>query len=380
MNRIALAMEILATVSVGTYAATPDIPEYVNIAANRIELPATADRAAWHRVAQRLDSLEQGKSTGKVRVMHIGDSHIQAEMGTSVLRRQLQSRYGNAGRGLITAFKLAGTNQPVDYAITAENPVDSQARLLKRPWPIRPGFTGVASSSSRSNRVTFKNFGAGHDFDSTAVFTSSGRRDMRYYAPVDSASFWMLPGERLFGVYTEKTKTPGIVYSAIGNNGATFSDYLLIDGFGDAVARFHPDIVVFSMGTNEGFSSDSNEKIAEDTRCLIAEVRRAVPGAVMVLWTPMECQKNRNHGKTPPSPDFDINKRVAQIRDIMLDVARAEGVAVWDFYDVAGGEGVSTRWIEDGLMNKDRIHLYRPGYELQGRLAADAFNDFIESL
>lgn len=380
MNRTVLTIGVFAAMSAGAYGATPDTPEYINLAANHIELPATADRAAWHSVAQRLDSLEQGKSTAKVRVMHIGDSHIQAEMGTSALRRHLQERYGNAGRGLITAFKLAGTNQPVDYAITAENPVDSQARLLKRPWPIKPGFTGVASSSVRSNRVTFKCLGEGHDFDTTAVFTSDGRRDMRYYNKVDSASLWMLPGERLYGVYTEKTKAPGIVYSAIGNNGATFSDYLLIDGFAEAVAAFHPDIVVFSMGTNEGFSSDSDEKIAEDTRRLIAEVRDAVPDAVMVLWTPMECQKNRNHGKTPPSPYFDINTRVAQIRDIMLDVARAEGLAVWDFYDVAGGQGVSARWIEDGLMNKDRIHLYRPGYELQGRLAAEAFNAFIDSL
>lgn len=376
MKKLVLALSALLAV----FTAIASVPEYINTSANVIELPASADRAGWARVAKRLDALEKGTSDDKVRVMHIGDSHIQAEMGTTALRTLLQQRYGNAGRGLITAFRLAGTNQPVDYAITAENPIDSQARLLKRPWPIRPGFTGIAASSALSNRVTFKNLNPGHGFDKATVFTSDGRRDMRWPVPVDSASFTILPGERVYGVYTERVHTPGIVYSAIGNNGATFSDYLLIDGFAESVAQFNPDIIVFSMGTNEGFSTDSDEKIAEDTHRLIQLVREANPNAVMVMWTPMECQKNRNHGKTPPSPDFDINTRVAQVRDILLDVARREGMAIWDFYDVAGGESVSARWIEDGLMNKDRIHLYRAGYELQGQLGADAFNAFIDSM
>src|SRR5688500_6243657 len=37
----------------------------------------------------------------KVNIVHIGDSHIQADFLTSPVRRNFQRQFGNAGRGLI---------------------------------------------------------------------------------------------------------------------------------------------------------------------------------------------------------------------------------------------------------------------------------------
>ena len=55
----------------------------------------------------------------------------------------LQQLYGNPGRGLITPLKMAGTNEPRDYAITSQSRWLS-SKLLKKPWSSPIGFTGVS--------------------------------------------------------------------------------------------------------------------------------------------------------------------------------------------------------------------------------------------
>lgn len=349
-----------------------DILSYIKTEANKLEVP-DQDIDKWKALARDLNDATSLKQ--HIDIVHIGDSHIQAEMGTSRLREILQDRYGNAGRGLITAFKLAGTNQPVDYAITSEHPVDSQVRLLKRPWPINPGFTGVASLSNLSNRITYKNLKNSHKFNLARIFTSDGERYIRFPEPMDSSQFYAFPGERVFGIYTSDTNRGGVIYSIVGNNGACFSDYLLLDNFSDDIAKFNPRLIILSMGTNEGFSDKTDYEIAEETRALIRDLRNKMPDALFMLWTPMEC-----HGKDDEG-NFTIKTRVRDARDIMLDVARDEKIAIWDFYEVAGGYGSAQQWVDSALMNpKDHIHLLNKGYRLQGELAADAILNFLDSL
>lgn len=54
------------------------------------------------------DKLEQ--ENGNIEILHIGDSHVQANFWTDYLRTHLQERFGNAGRGLVFPYRLARTN------------------------------------------------------------------------------------------------------------------------------------------------------------------------------------------------------------------------------------------------------------------------------
>lgn len=354
-------------------ATAQEIPDFINQSANLVSLPANADSAAWVALSNRI--LTARDSSVHVNIMHIGDSHIQAEIGTSRLRERLQGRYGNGGRGLISAFQLAGTNQPVDYSITADKETTAKVRLLKQPWDITPGFTGVASSMPETSVITFKNLKDSHHFDYAEVHTSRGKTVINYPETVDSGIYLSVPNERIYGVYTHNSSQPGIVYSTIGNNGACFSDYLLIDGFADDVATFNPDLIILSMGTNEGFSPMTDEELEATTRQLIDNLRQANPQALMMVWTPMECHKKDDKDR------FKVNKRVKEASDIIAKVAREEGLALWDFYEVAGGKGCAQEWLNADMMNpRDHVHLLGAGYRLQGDLAADAFISFFERL
>jgi len=62
----------------------------------------------------KLLKLENG-DTNQISILHIGDSHIQADFLTREIRKDLQLRFGNAGRGLVFPLRVAGTNEPVDY-------------------------------------------------------------------------------------------------------------------------------------------------------------------------------------------------------------------------------------------------------------------------
>lgn len=54
--------------------------------------------------------LNQQQKTGKINIVHIGDSHIQADLMTNVIRKKLQGEFGNGGRGFIFPYSLAKTN------------------------------------------------------------------------------------------------------------------------------------------------------------------------------------------------------------------------------------------------------------------------------
>ncbi|KGO97244.1 GDSL-type esterase/lipase family protein [Flavobacterium enshiense] len=70
---------------------------------------AISNTKALEKFFEKLYLLETTK-TGKVRVVHIGDSHIQADLFTGVIRKNLQEKFGNGGLGFSFPHNLARTN------------------------------------------------------------------------------------------------------------------------------------------------------------------------------------------------------------------------------------------------------------------------------
>lgn len=62
---------------------------------------------------RKLSQLERGERR-RINIVHIGDSHIQADWLTGYVRTRLQERFGSAGRGLVFPYTLAETNSPTD--------------------------------------------------------------------------------------------------------------------------------------------------------------------------------------------------------------------------------------------------------------------------
>lgn len=371
MKRLLINLLLTGIISATGLAKSDTIPSFINTASNRIDL----NQADWTPLKHKLQNRLNG-DTSTIRVLHIGDSHIQAEFVTNELRRLLQEHYGNAGRGLLMPLRLAGTNQSHDYSVTSTQPVDfTQTRLLKLPWPVKPGVTGIAAQPAAKTSLTWRTTIPGHNIKNAVLLSDKGVTTVPT-GNSDSIITDIEAGQTVYGLLTDNGQ-PGILYSAIGNNGACFNDYLLIDRFAEKTQMFNPDLIILSMGTNEAFSYMTDKEIERSVKDLVRLLHHYNPDAEFLILTPMECQKNRNHGFRPLSEFYDINLRNAEVARIIKDTATQINIPVWDFYAVAGGDGTSGKWLDAGLMNKDRIHLLKPGYELQARLLYDALMDVL---
>jgi lysophospholipase L1-like esterase len=116
---------------------------------------------------------------------------------------------------------------------------------------------------------------------------------------------------------------------------------------------------------------------------LVGEVRHDCPEAKILLTTPCEAQKaqrrSRGRGRRTHTV-YAPNRKVGRFSTLLVNYGRDNGIAVYDFYSVAGGDLSSSRWLRAGLFSRDRIHLSWPGYSLMGRLTADALITCLESL
>lgn len=68
-------------------------------------------------IFKKLNALKQGDDK-KINIVHIGDSHIQADFFTGALRKAFQKRYGDAGLGFSFPYRLVKTNgnKSIHYA------------------------------------------------------------------------------------------------------------------------------------------------------------------------------------------------------------------------------------------------------------------------
>ena len=60
------------------------------------------------------------------------------------------------------------------------------------------------------------------------------------------------------------------------------------------------------------------------------------------------------------------NDNGAAVERAMFELAEEYDGAVWDLFEIMGGNGSATAWRDAGLMKKDRLHFTREGYRLLG--------------
>jgi lysophospholipase L1-like esterase len=360
---------------------------------------------SWQALAEKFNETKHG---GTINIVHIGDSHVQADGNTGRIRKLLQEDYGNAGRGLMVPYRLAGTNQPLDYKITSAAPFTS-AKLLKMPWPTQMGFTGIslhAETSKPTFKITspssFKNMNIFGDGKFTVETVTVAGKDVTFstkaqtwgvqitFAEEISSIDITLNGSNfnIFGFDVRKNDAQGVIYHAIGNNGATYSTYSLIGNTGKDISALSPDLIIISLGTNEAFGKLSDATFYSNIDVLVNDIRKHNPNAEILLTTPSECQRSvystkairrRGRRRTTKVRTYQINSNVNRMRNVILKYAADKQLAVYDFYEVAGGQGASAKWLQNRLLSSDRIHRTWAGYYLEGELLYHALSDAIKS-
>ena len=97
---------------------------------------------ALANVFEKLYLLEENQDR-KVRIVHIGDSHIQADLYTAKIRRRMQQVFGNAGFGFTFPYSLAGTNNSSPIRFTGSGGF-SATRNLYADTSKPVGLSGIS--------------------------------------------------------------------------------------------------------------------------------------------------------------------------------------------------------------------------------------------
>lgn len=187
----------------------------------------------------------------------------------------------------------------------------------------------------------------------------------------------------------KETGEPGVVFSAIGINGARASRFTDDDMIAK-IAEQQPDMVIISFGTNESIGNYSEEAHALSLDILMDKIKAACPGVTFLLTTPPGCYTSKctrryrdRRGRRRYSYTYAKNANTQRVADNIVKVAREKHAAVWDMYSIAGGDDYAClNWRGAGLMNRDQVHYTAAGYKLQGQWLGeailDAYNDYIK--
>ena len=90
-------------------------------------------------IFEKLVNLQKSK-VGKLNIVHIGDSHIQADLFSGLMRKNLQQQFGNAGRGLVFPHSLVKTNGTGDVRFSSNQTWESQRNI----YPNTGKLWGIA--------------------------------------------------------------------------------------------------------------------------------------------------------------------------------------------------------------------------------------------
>jgi lysophospholipase L1-like esterase len=357
------------------------------------------------------EKLYQLKKTrkGVVNIVHIGDSHIQADLLTNTIRQLFQLQFGNAGRGFIFPGRIARTNEPQNIFTSSDANWDAKRIVFTdQPLPIGLGASTVRTAQTDAKFLvrTLDGPSLNYGFDEVSVFfekdstsfnlalKDSVGRLLAYIGSytsevcpnyskvilahrVHQVEFQTLPpsyGQNQFTLFglSLTNKSSGIVYHSIGGNGAKFKHYLEAKYFFEQTKCLSPDLFIISLGTNEAMEYPYLDKqFSEQVDDFVKRLKQANPNTLFILTTPADFYRKRARR----------NPGVEGIHSQLIKVADKNNLASWDLYSVLGGKHSADRWKKNNLLQSDGIHSTRAGYELQGRLLYQAlirgYNEYV---
>ncbi|HEY0251288.1 MAG TPA: GDSL-type esterase/lipase family protein [Kofleriaceae bacterium] len=360
-----------------------------------------------------LASADRGDANGRVAMEFFGDSHTAGDSMTSRLRTTWQTRFGDAGRGLVGAGKVP-TRHYYQRDVRYGKQGDWHAMVGGARGDTEPfGIDGM--------RVTGKGKGAQlwvETCNECPAGKSVGQFEILYYAApdhgivryrVDEQPWQTLatktaaiepphPGRQvipvadgphkltmehggggtvdLFGVVMERPH-PGVIVDSLGVVGRRLGSLRSWDWsvIGDQLATRDPRLVVLQYGTNE---ADDPDLVLEDLARYydetILRIRAAAPTASILILGPPDmgvreggksCDRMKPNAAPIPECEWRTPPILPEIISVEHAAATRNHVAFFDTFAAMGGADHMGTWAESEpkVAYKDRVHFTDIGYQ-----------------
>jgi len=119
---------------------------------------------------EKLYLMEQQKA-GKVNIVHIGDSHIQADLMTNCIRKRLQEFYGNGGAGFTFPHQLAKTNGSYNTRFKSNTGWESRRNISPIDNSMAVGLSGFALQTRHNFAVEVDVKDPAYAFNTVKIIT-----------------------------------------------------------------------------------------------------------------------------------------------------------------------------------------------------------------
>ena len=329
---------------------------------------------------------------GKVNIVHVGGSHVQGGMLSHTLRMHLGQLAPelNVERGFFFPHRLANTNMPRNIYIRKMGKWEGCRNSIPKnncPW----GFSGIDAITYdkdagfilqsflenekpyRFNELRIFEHMASSTMqpfsqpppDSIIIDTVAGVRRWFFNEMIDSivVHFDSVQGDAQYILQGLQMVRPesGLVYHALGVNGAATKSFLRSENFVAQGKYVEPDLVIFGLGINDAYKPDNAwfpEEYGARYDTLVNWFREINPDCEFIFMTNNDSYYKR---RTPNEHALDVVEQMKQL-------SKRHNAALWDLFGVMGGLNSIAIWEEHRLAKADKIHFTSAGYRLNSDL------------
>ena len=377
--------------TLATQDSVPQKPQPVIPEVNVVHTDSRACLAAFYAA---LDSA----SSKPVRVVHYGDSQIEEDRITNILREKWQKQYGGGGVGLIPLHQTIPT-RTIRQKLSIDGVVQTTQKGPKRYIVYGPKSMRLTDSDD------YGVMGQVAVMDSTLVPGSDSvvlhvepldkkRKPHNYFNRVrvltDSVEGYILAQDTMLNpipdtrhpllytlpdsttkceihlqgkgnVYGVSLETPmGVIVDNIPMRGCSGNIFTKIDSvqLSDFYRESNTRLIILQFGGNMIPQTENPSTISGYVRSTMRQqvryLRTCVPEASILFIGPSDMSTNID-GEMVTYPLVPYMDR------LLKKMAQEEGIAYWSMYEAMGGKGSMVRWVENGLAGSDYVHFTRAG-------------------
>jgi lysophospholipase L1-like esterase len=409
---------VVQQATVGSIAPLSPVREAAGLPSHGVSKAALAPKSHTGKLANfynALAGLEANAGKGPVTVLHLGDSHIASDRITGEVRKLMQARFGDAGRGLMMPgfpfpyYKAPGFDFEKIGEWTAANSLTDEGSF---------GISGV-SLTSKSPDATLVLTSTGTPFASAEVLLlkapgnggailSAGKLRQEVSTASEQQSVLRVPLDgkassveievkgdgpvTVFG-WSVSSGKPGVRYVNLGIPGASAltTNHFDWDLAGSDIKDLAPKLVVLGYGTNEGFIDGLDlDAYVKSYERLIALVKDAAPDASLAILGPLDgarlprfvksadkaelpCRalsddQRANYDALVTAKDAKIAHwytppKLDDVRRALKKIAEQHDALYWDMSTVMGGPCGIESWVKakPPLALPDHVHLSDEG-------------------
>jgi hypothetical protein len=371
------------------------------------------NRIAMNSVFEALEKTKSTKKT-KVRIMHFGDSQIEGDRITGLIRNQIQKEYGGIGPGLIPVVEgvdnaaILQSNSDNWNRFTLFGRVDTNVNHKRYgplcsfgmfTYPTDTNFTETQTAwvEFKTSRMTYfktrkytnVNLYYGHNSQAfiSKVSVNDSTIDSKIVASTDGFAslnwrFNTTP-EKLKFEFLAKISPEFYAFSFEGDYGVTVDNIGLRGSSGTLFKRLDGEqlrgfmqsqpieLIILQYGGNTVPYIESEKKAIGYGNWFRSQIKYLMninPNAAFIVIGPSDMA-------TKIDGEFTTYPYLESVRDALKKAAFESGAGYWDLYEVMGGKNAMISWVEaeKPLAGKDYVHFNNLGTKKVSELFMKAF-------